>query len=227
MQKRISYKTRNWSEYNKSLVKRGNITLWVNDDAIDTWIALQESKRGRPFLYSNSYILLILTLRSYFGLTLRSSQGFMEGLLSLMSLCLPVPNYTILSRRAQSLKLPSFPQTKGAIDLVIDATGLKIYGEGEWKMRTHGKEKRRGWRKLHLSVHPDTFDIVAMALTEAKTGDSKVLPQLLEAIDQVGKVYADGAYMFKNCFDTIAAKGGQAIINLRSGTSLSENPFRG
>ena len=102
VKKRISYKVRNWGEYNKSLVNRGNLTLWIDEASIDSWMAAKaSSKREHPFLYSNSCILLILTLRSYFSLTLRSSQGFMKGLFSLMSICLPVPDYSCLSRRAK------------------------------------------------------------------------------------------------------------------------------
>lgn len=227
MKKKITYKVRNWGEYNQSLINRGNITLWVNERAIDSWISPPSSKRGRPFLYSDSCILLLLTLQAYFGLPLRSTQGFTEGLFTLMSLCLPVPNYTRLSRRSKLLELPSFPTAKGPINLVIDATGLKIYGEGEWKMRVHGKDKRRGWRKLHLAMDPDNFQIVAMELTDSKTSDGKVLPALLESIDEIGEAYADGAYMYKECFEAIDDKGGQAIINLRGGTSLSQDPTPG
>lgn len=113
-------------------------------------------------------------------------------------------------------------------DLVVDSTGLKIYGEGEWKMRTHGKQKRRTWRKLHLAVNPDGMTVIALELTEANVHDDSVMPDLLRDQSISGKVYADGAYISKSCFDSIVATGGQASIALRTGTGLvNKNPSPG
>ena len=91
--------------------------------------------------------------------------------------------------------------------MVVDSTGLKIYGEGEWKVRIHGKSKRRSWRKLHLAVDPR--------------------PPLIKGIGQMGTVYADAAYIFQECFDAIDEKGGMAVIDLRGGTSLARDPTPG
>lgn len=228
MSKNVSYKTQNWSTYNRALINRGNITLWFSDDVIDGWIAESTGKRGRPNFYSDQVIILALTLRSLYQLPLRATQGFLEGLLTLIGIELPVPDYSRLCRRGKDLKI-NYRSTKKSknLDLVIDSTGLKVYGEGEWKMKIHGKDKRRTWRKLHLAVNPDTFEIVAMELTESNRHDGKIMPKLLEDFSSLGKVYADAAYMEKSCFDVIDSRGGTALIDLRSGTSLAKNPSPG
>lgn len=228
MKNKVSYKIQNWSTYNRSLINRGNLTLWFSDDAIDTWFANPNGKRGRDNFYSDNAIILALTLKSVFGLTLRSTQGFLEGLVELMGIALPIPDYTRLSRRAKNLDIKFTEKNKNKnLDLVIDSTGLKVYGEGEWKMKIHGKDKRRTWRKLHLAVDPNTFEIVAMELTESNKADGKIMSQLIEELEDLNNVYADAAYMYQECFDAIDDKGGTAFIDLRSGTSLAKNPSNG
>jgi IS5 family transposase len=228
MSKNVSYKIQNWSTYNRALINRGNITLWFSNDVIDGWVAGSTGKRGRPTFYSDQVIILALTLKSLYGLPLRATQGFLEGLLSLMGLELPVPDYTRLCRRGKDLKINYRSSNKSKnLDLVIDSTGLKVYGEGEWKMKIHGKDKRRTWRKLHLAANPDTFEIVAVKLTESNKHDGKIMPKLLNNFSSLNKVYADAAYMEKDCFDAIDSRGGTALIDLRSGTSLAKNPSGG
>ena len=148
----------------------------INEDVIAHWQAPFEKKNGRPLLYSDQCIEVILTIGYLFGLSLRSTQGFLEGLISIMRLDLPVPHFTRLCRRSKSLKVNyRVKRHRGSIDLLIDSTGLKIYGEGEWKTRVHGKSKRRGWKKVHLAVNPKNFQIVSMELTESNKVDGKVL----------------------------------------------------
>lgn len=146
---KIAYRIQNWREYNQALINRGNLTLWFSEDAIQSWYSqdVQEG-RGRRFTYSDACIEIALTLRGLFRFPLRATQGFLEGLVKIMGLNLKVPHYSILSRRASGLSIALPRKEKsGSLDLVIDSTGLKVYGEGEWKMRTHGKQKRRTWRK--------------------------------------------------------------------------------
>lgn len=228
---KVLYKIKNWNKYNKSLVNRGNITLWFTEETIDKWLAPREKKVGRPVLYSDDCIKIGLIFRFLFQLPLRATQGFLEGLLTLMQLDLPVPDYSQLCRRAKSLTIDYktlSSKKKGSIDLVIDSTGLKVYGEGEWKMRAHGKSKRRSWKKLHLSLDPKNFQVISMELSSSKRADGKVLPGLIAPIkDKIGKVYADAAYMYKECFEAIDIKGGRAIIDLRGGTSLSSDSTGG
>lgn len=233
MEKKIAYRVRNWKAYNRSLINRGNLTIWFSEDAIKNWYHKPEKnkKRGRSFIYSDSYIELALTIRTLFHLPLRATQGFLEGLIFLLGLNLQVSHYSRLSRRAGNLdiQLNALKNTgKKPTDLVIDSTGLKIFGEGEWKMRTHGKQKRRTWRKYHVSVNPATHEVTAMELTEANVHDCTVLPKLLSKQKNVGKAYADGAYSFKEGFDAIAESGGTPSIPVRSGTTIvRKNPSAG
>lgn len=233
MAKKITYRVRNWKNYNRSLINRGNLILWFSEDVIKSWYEKPQKhkKCGRPLMYSNSYIELALTLRTLFRFSLRATQGFLEGLVSLLGLNLQVSHYSRLSRRATDLDV-QLDKLKGRgkipTDLVIDSTGLKIYGEGEWKMRTHGKQKRRTWRKYHVAVNPDSHEVIAVELTVANLHDSKVMPNLLSNQKNIGKVYADGAYPFKRCLDAIAEVGGIPMIPIRSGTCLvKKSPSKG
>lgn len=215
MSSSVAYKIKNWSQYNKALVNRGNVTVWFNQATVHAWQAVTPTPtRGRPQQYSDLAIECALTFRSLFHLPLRATQGFLEGLAELLQLELPIPDYTTLSRRAQSLEigLKSSIRKGKAIDIVIDSTGLKIYGEGEWKVRTHGKQKRRTWRKLHIAIDPDSHETISMVLSPSSVVDRKALPELLKDRKKLKKVYADGAYFFKSCFDVIAKKKGQAMI---------------
>ena len=233
MKKKITYRVRNWKAYNRSLINRGNLTIWFSKDAMKSWYQKPQKHkgRGRSNLYSDQAIELALTLRTLFRFSLRATQGFLEGLMSLLGLQLQVSHYSCLSRRASSLnvQLTRFKKTgKRPTDLVVDSTGLKIFGEGEWKIRTHGKQKRRTWRKYHVTVNPDSHEVMAMELTEAKVHDCKVLATLLSKQKNIGKIYGDGAYSFKENFESIEKLGGTPLIPIRSGTCLvKKNPTAG
>ena len=144
-----SYRKSNWCQYNKSLINRGSITFWFSEDSIKNWKAKKDKKHfGRPFLYSDSAILAACTVRYVYNLPLRALEGFLNSIFSILRLPLSAPSYTQICRRAQLLPLPSQLKSKKLLtDLVFDASGLKVYGEGEWKIKTHGTSKRRGWRK--------------------------------------------------------------------------------
>jgi hypothetical protein len=156
-----------------------------------------------------------------FGMALRQTQGFLEGLLKLLNVALEPPNYSTLSRRTAELKivLPKLAWDE-PINVVIDATGLKVYGEGEWKMRVHGKDKRRTWRKLHIAINRESHEIVAVMLTPANVHDSMATADLLAQIDSVASVTGDKGYDNRNAFEPIAAKNARAIIPPRSGAAL-------
>jgi IS5 family transposase len=221
---KITYRIRNWKQYNRALINRGNLTLWISEDAIQSWYAKNDHERGqgRQFTYSDACIELALTLRSLFRFPLRATQSFLEGLVQLMNLKLKVPHYSRLSRRASTLSivLPRKEKT-GPLDLVIDSTGLKVYGEGEWKMRTHGKQKRRVWRKYHVAIDPSTHEVVAQELTQSNTHDCNWVGTLLKNQHNVGKVYADGAYTHPQCFNAISDVGGTPVIPVRTGTCIA------
>lgn len=202
MSKKQTYRIRNWSEYNKSLVKRGSLTLWFDEESIKQWhTSARTSHRGRPMMYSDPAILCMLTLKSVFKLPLRATEGLVSSLIELLKLPIICPNYTTVSRRQKDLDVPLLvSNTGGPIHAVFDSTGLKIFGEGEWKVRQHGYSKRRTWRKLHLGINESTGEIIARILTTNDVGDSEVFPDLLSQIDGVlSQVSADGAYdSFKN-----------------------------
>lgn len=192
-------KMQNWTQYNKALVNRGNITFWFDKNSIESWYQSDNpAKRGRPCLYSDLAIECCLTLRAVFKMPLRATQGFVASLLQIMRLPLTAPDYSSLCKRQKNLKI-SLPKkqknNKGGTHIVADSTGLKVYGEGEWKVRQHGKSKRRMWVKLHLSINEKTHDIEASVLTTDNVHDCEVLPEMLKQIDQViDQVTGDGAY---------------------------------
>ena len=194
--KKEVYRVKNWGRSNQALIQRGNLTVWLEPAAIDHWRYAGPPQRGAPFYYSNWAIETALTFRLLFNLPLRQTQGFVDSLLSLMGWALSAPNYSTLSHRQAHLAvdLPVKPSEQ-PIHLVVDSTGLKVYGESEWKVRQHGWTQRRTWRKLHLGINADTGEVVAQTLTEAGTDDASQVKPLLRQIPQgVARCYGDGAY---------------------------------
>jgi hypothetical protein len=215
------YRIRNWRDYNKALVGRGSLTLWVDAQALDTWLNMSKAaRRGRQRLYADTAILAALTLREVYHLPLRATEGLARSLMRLLDLPLPVPDYSTLSRRARSLELP-LDRGRNIKHLVVDSTGLKLYGEGEWKVRRRGWTKHRTWRKLHLSVDADTHHITSAVITQKEVVDPRVLPRLLKAVSApVGRVYADGAYDSRECYKAIHELGARPVIPPRKGSVL-------
>jgi hypothetical protein len=193
------YKVVNWREYNESLKQRGSLTVWLSDDFEKSWFADKDDKpkRGRPLLYSQVCIQLILTLRHLFKLALRQVIGFVGSLFSLLKKSLPVPEFSRLSKRCfQSLSRIPLPSVKEPTHLVIDSTGLKVFGEKEWLETKHGKQyQRKVWRKLHIGIGKDGH-IVSRVLTDHRTDDRTCVGSLLEPVDTqfISEVLADGGY---------------------------------
>jgi hypothetical protein len=195
--KKARFSIRNWREYNESLVARGSITLWFSDEALENWYHENgEGKRGRPFTYSDRAMETFLTIRELLRLPYRQTEGFVRSILALVAQGLSVPDFTSAAKRASKLgiRLPALPR-RGRVDVVLDSTGLKVFGEGEWKVRQHGPSKRRTWRKLHLAVDPDTQEIVAEVLTTNAGHDADQAAALLQDVPgKISTVTADGAY---------------------------------
>ena len=215
----------NWSQYNRSLINRGSLTFWVDAEAMNNWFHQDHhGRRGRSTLYTDQTICTFLMLKGIFNLSLRATQGLLDSLFELMNVPLCAPDYTCVSKRASTIKVSYRQPPKGQItDLVIDSTGLKVFGEGEWKVRKHGHEKRRVWRKLHLAVDPVSHDIVAAEVSLENVHDAEVLPTLLNPLRrQLGTVYADGAYDAKACHELITRKGATACIPPRKNAGLWE-----
>ena len=209
------YRLRNWAEYNKALVGRGSLTLWVSDDVLSAWQNhTRTGRRGSPRTYSDTTILAMATLEEVYRLPLRATEGLMCSVVELLGVELSVPCYTTLSRRRQSLEI-ELPrrQKHEPLHMVVDSTGIKVYGEGEWKVRQHGYTRRRTWRKLHLSVDEATHEFVAVVVSTNSFKDSQILPDLLEQIeDEITQVTADGAYDTRNCYDAIRRREARATI---------------
>ncbi len=175
------YKTTNWKQYNKALINRGSLTFWIDEEAIRQWKQSKQDKRGRPRQFSDLAITTALMVIRVFSMPLRALQGFIDSVFSLANVAIVCPHYNCISRRAKQVEVSFKPKTRGAIQhLAIDATGLKVYGEGEWKVKKHGTDgKRRVWRKLHLAVDTSTHEIVAAELSLSNVTDAEVLPNLL------------------------------------------------
>lgn len=200
------YRVKNWSEYDKALVQRGSITFWMSDGFEKTWMHTGEKQRGSQFDYSDQAILVMLTVKEVFHLTNRGVEGFVRSIFRMMRINLPVPDHTTLSKRGKDLKVNLPKKANQKLNIVMDSTGLKIYGEGEWKVRQHGVSKRRTWRKLHIGANPEDGEIQAVILTENSVSDDVAVEVLLEQIEQeIDKFAADGAYDKRKVYDALNA----------------------
>lgn len=210
-----TYRIHNWTEYNAALVQRGSFTLWLDAAMIAQWYNAEKSgRRGASNTYSDLAIPCALTLKAVYRLPLRATQGFLTSLLQLMQVPLTTPHYSTCCRRQAMLDV-SIPRTvsAGARHLVVDSTGLKVFGEGEWKVRQHGYSKRRTWRKLHVAIDEATQEIVATLATTNAVGDGEVLPELLAQVPEpLEQVSADGSYDTRACHAAIAQRQARAAI---------------
>lgn len=215
MSKKKSYRIRNWPQYNKALVKRGSLTLWLDEESIKKWHKVRKKKgRGRPRKYADIAIQCMLTLKVVFDLPLRATQGLVESLIELLHIPIDVADYSTICRRQKHLEVVLQKQNKKeSFHGVFDSTGLKVFGEGEWKVRQHGYSKRRTWRKLHLGIDEASGEIVATVLTTNDFGDGEVLPDLLEQIDvPLSQASGDGAYDSFENYDLLHERGAKITI---------------
>jgi Transposase DDE domain len=208
------YRIRNWRDYNSALIRRGSLTLWVEQRAVGAWRDRSvRPGRGRQRTYSDLAVLCALTLREVYGLPLRATQGLVSSVLRLLGSDLPAPHYSTLSRRAAALEVKLPRRGTGPLHLAVDSTGVKLYGEGEWKVRLHGADRRRTWRKLHLLMDHRTQEAVACSMTEQYVLDRRELPRLLAEVEsEVAEVLGDGAYDFQGCHRAIHATGARSVI---------------
>jgi hypothetical protein len=200
------YRVKNWSEYEKALVQRGSITFWLSADVEKVWRYTGEKQRGSQFEYSEKAIEIMLTIKEVFHLTNRGVEGFVGSLFEMLNIDLCVPDHSTLSKRGKTLNVRLPKKTNKSLNLVLDSTGLKIYGEGEWKVRKHGYSKHRTWRKLHVGANPDTGEIQEAILTENRISDDAVVKEMLEQIEQtLLSCAADGAYDKRRVYDALNA----------------------
>jgi hypothetical protein len=209
----LTYRVTNWAEYDKALVQRGDITLWISEDAVDAWAPKRSGKRGAPRKYSDLAIETALTLRLVYGLPLRQAEGFLRSLLNTMGLDLGAPDHTTLSRRSRQLNIALTPNASTEpIDLIVDSTGLSIAGQGEWAAAKHGKRGKRGWRKLHIGVNGEG-EIVAQVLTDGNVDDAKTGVELIEQVEgDIKSVTGDAACDTAAVYDAVGARGAIAVV---------------
>ena len=225
--KHALYRTSDCSAYNDALKKRGSLLIWLDKEM--TWHAPHE---GRPPVFSNSAIQFCLSIKVLFKLPLRQTAGMVASFLRLAGLEWPVPDYSTLCRRQKTVKV-QIPcrRADAPLDLLVDSTGIKFLGDGEWQARKHGVQGRRQWRKVHLAMDTVTSDIRAVEFTPSRKGDSPVLPDLLGQIpedEDIGTVTADGAYDTRRCHGAIIARGTSSNISrwsVRSATIFFSRVF--
>ena len=221
--KKHNYHIRNWSEYNASLKKRGSLTVWVSPEAVENWTTDElTGDRGASPTYTDLAIETMATVQAIYGLAGRQTQGFLQSVFELIKLDLTVPDHSTLSRRRRQLTitLPVKDWSRSR-HLVIDSTGVKVYGEGEWKVRQHGVGKRRTWRKLHLCVDEATLEIVSVVASTNDVSDAEALSDLLQDVPgTIEQVSADGAYDQRKCYDTLNKQGAKAAIPPRKGAKI-------
>jgi hypothetical protein len=222
-QNKRQYRLRNWKEYNRALRQRGNLNFWVDTETIKRWLHPQKTgKRGASAYYTDTAILCCLTLQVLFRLPLRATEGLVTSIFAMMGVDLPVPHYTILCRRRKTIevRLPRFHRGE-PMHVVVDSTGLKVYGEGEWKVRQHGWCKRRTWRKMHLAVDEATQEIVAVVFSTNGVADCQALPHLLKQIpEEITQLSGDGGYDTRECYEQAEARGARATIPPRKNAHI-------
>ena len=223
MKKKATYRIRNWSEYNASLKQRGRLTIWVSSEAVANWTTDElTGQSGASPTYTDLAIETMATVQAIYGLAGRQTQGFLQSLFELMKLELPVPDHSTLSRRRRQLTitLPVKDWSKPR-HLVVDSTGVKVYGEGEWKVRQHGVGKRRTWRKLHLCNDEATLEVVSVVASTNDVTDAEALPDLLQGVPgEIEQVSADGAYDKRRCYDALNRHGARAAIPPRKDAKI-------
>jgi Transposase DDE domain len=216
---RQTRKVTNWPAYDASLRQRGSLTVWFTDEAIAAWEAEPRTTRGGQPWYSELAILTALTLRAVFRLAYRQTEGLIASVIRLLGLTLPVPDHTTLSRRAATLEVPrprsSSRTGDGAepVHLLVDSTGLKLCGPGEWLVEKHGTKARRSWRKLHLGRDAATGQIVAATLTTHDVDDGSQVSPLLDQVDgPITSFIGDGAYDQDGVYASVGERHPEAAI---------------
>src|SRR3954466_2213179 len=225
-------KVTNWRDYDESLRRRGSVTVWFSDEAVEAWEAERRTSRGGQPAYSDLAILTALTFKAVFRLAYRQTEGLIGSVIGLLGLHLAVPDHTTRCRRAATLEVPR-PKPRGAgagadaaggadsgagrdtgpMHLLVDSTGLKLIGAGEWLVEKHGTKRRRSWRKMHLGVDADTGRIVAATLTDRDEDDAAQVGPLLDQVaEPVASVTADGAFDQDRVYADVAERHPDADV---------------
>jgi hypothetical protein len=222
---KMAYRVNNWCEYDQALRHRGDITLWLSQDTTAAWMAPKTGKRGAQPLSSDIAIETALTFRWLFRLPLRQTEGFLSSIVTLLGVSLPCPDHTTLSRRNATVEMRQQVERapQGPIALIIDSSGLKVCGQGEWHAQKHGEKQHKRWKNLHIGVDAQG-QIVAATVTESHEQDPSPVPELLSQIErEIERFIGDGMYDKELAYAAVAqpSPGAQVIIPPRKDAVLS------
>jgi hypothetical protein len=217
---RQRHRVTNWPAHEAGLRQRGSLTVWFTDEAVAAWAAEPRTTRGGQPRYSALAILTALTLRAVFRLAYRQAEGLIGSIIGLLGLALRVPDHTTLSRRSATLEVPRPSRPSVGADgeaaplhLLVDSTGLKLCGAGEWLTERHGTKRRRSWRKLHLGLDADTGQIRASALTGREVDDGAQAGPLLDQVaGPVASFVGDGGYDQDGVYAEVAQRHPDAAV---------------
>lgn len=218
-------KSRDWKEYNKELVNRGKLNFWITSNLWKIWFAKPQKRNGRPFIYSDELIKAMLYIRFHYNLSLRATQGFFESFVKMQGADFRVPSYSQLSKRAAKLRFPNtLINGKKVTDLVLDTTGLKMFGAGEWRAEKYGG--RKAWKKLHVALDPASGKLVMAQISDDKTHDTTYMERALQMINQKkGKVLFDGIADSTNCYKLAQKYNKQLVTPPKKGAVIREEAF--
>jgi hypothetical protein len=222
---KTAYRVKNWPDYDKALRDRGDITLWISQDVLDAGMAPKSGKRGAQPMYADIAIETALTLRLLCRLPLRQAEGFLGSRLKLLGLALPWPDHTTLSRRNATFesRRSVSRETQGPVDVIVDSTGLKVCGQGEWHTQKHGEKKQKRWKKLHIGADGQG-QIIASTVTESHEQDPSQVPALLSQVERgIARFIGDGIYDQAPVYAAVEthSPGAQVIIPPRKDAVLS------
>lgn len=210
--KKKKYKVRNWKEYNEALVQRGSINIWIDKKAMNKWYAEPTHKQGSPLTYSDLAIETALTVRKLFNLPLRSLEGFLISIFKQANVYLDVPDFSTYCRRGKNIKVYLNKSKKEKTQIIVDSSGVKVYGEGEWKVRKHGYSKHRTWKKIHIAID-EKGEIRAVDTTGNNSHDSEIAKSLLDQEDaKIEKFIGDGGYDTRSVYDLCDEKNISEVI---------------
>lgn len=230
MKKKTLYRIRNWKEYNRSLKQRGSLTFWISEDLLSNWEEKEKTgERGRSPRYTEAAIVACVSVKFVFQQAGRQTSGLIESIFALLKVSLTVPDHSTLSRRMAGVEVAlPLKTTARARHIVCDSTGLKVYGEGEWKVRTHGVSKRRTWRKLHLQIDEATSEVVVCGGSENSVSDDEMFVEMLAANEEeIEQISADGAYDRKKVYQALdERKITRAAIPPRKGARIWQHGNR-
>lgn len=218
------YKVKNWSAYNQALKQRGSLEIWIAEEVEKQWYYSGASHRGAQYRYSDSCIQMACIIKEVYHLGYRQTQGFLESLIAKLGWQVQVPDYSVINRRHKNLHLEVKGSSKANKYIVIDSTGAKVYGEGEWKVRQYGWTKHRTWRKIHLAVDESTRMIESCTMTTNSVDDAAMIATLLDGVEgSINKVAADGAYDKKKVYKELEKRRVKPVIPPRTGARIAKH----